>query len=59
MNPKRNPILDPNPDQVLESSKASLGVTAYAVSQPTLEQVFLAVVGHGLSGEGDAGGVKD
>ncbi|MEW5315796.1 MAG: hypothetical protein WDW38_007201 [Sanguina aurantia] len=42
--------------KVLESSKASLGVSAYAVSQPTLEQVFLAVVGHGLSGEGDAGG---
>lgn len=31
--------------RVMEGARASLGVSAYGVSMPTLEQVFLSVAG--------------
>ncbi len=36
--------------RLMESAKQTLGVTAYGLSMPTLEQVFLSVVGENLQG---------
>lgn len=35
---------------MMEEARTALGVQAYGVSLPTLEQVFLRVVGHQLQG---------
>ncbi|KAK9862183.1 hypothetical protein WJX84_007200 [Apatococcus fuscideae] len=40
--------------RAMEGRKHALGVLAYALSQPTLEQVFLSVIGEQLSAEHDA-----
>lgn len=39
---------------VMEAYKGPLGVAAYSVSGPTLEQVFLEVVGGRIGEEGEA-----
>jgi hypothetical protein len=36
--------------RLMEAAKRDLGVTAYGLSMPTLEQVFLTVVGENLQG---------
>ena len=36
--------------RAMEAAKGALGVEAYGLSMPTLEQVFLAVVGQDLQG---------
>ena len=36
--------------RMMEEARTALGVQAYGVSLPTLEQVFLRVVGHQLQG---------
>ncbi len=36
--------------RAMEAAKADLGVQAYGLSMPTLEQVFLSVVGENLQG---------
>lgn len=36
--------------RLMEGARSALGVQAYGVSLPTLEQVFLCVVGHELQG---------
>ncbi len=36
--------------RVMEAARAELGVQAYGLSMPTLEQVFLSVVGENLQG---------
>lgn len=36
--------------RLMESAERDLGVTAYGLSMPTLEQVFLSVVGENLQG---------
>ena len=36
--------------RLMEDAREALGLQAYGVSLPTLEQVFLRVVGHELQG---------
>lgn len=36
--------------RAMEAAKVELGVQAYGLSMPTLEQVFLSVVGENLQG---------
>ncbi len=50
-----SPVLTVCPPQVLERHKASVltPLTAYSVSQPSLEAVFLRVCGHKLDASGE------